>query len=70
MKHSDAAGIKEAGRDCFQSSLNRIPILPQEFRTQAGIDDQVTFVGIGKLFQIWSPARLASFQAATRDGAS
>lgn len=45
-------------------------ILPQDFRNQAGIKDQAVFVGIGELFQIWSPDRLAALQAAKRGSAS
>ena len=33
-------------------------ILPPAFREYAGITAQATFVGVGKLFQIWNPERL------------
>ncbi|HMB78042.1 MAG TPA: division/cell wall cluster transcriptional repressor MraZ [Kiloniellaceae bacterium] len=35
-------------------------ILPQAFRDFAGIADQAVFVGVGALFQIWSPEALAT----------
>jgi len=66
---SETAGIFYSLKQLAFDGEGRV-ILPQEFRSQAGIEDQVTFVGIGKLFQIWSPDRLAALQAAKRDGAS
>ena len=43
-------------------------ILPADLRQKAGIDGQATFVGVGKLFQIWSPERLAEFRAQQAGG--
>lgn len=33
--------------------------LPPELRDHAGITQQVAFVGLGRKFQVWDPARLA-----------
>jgi MraZ protein len=35
-------------------------VLPEAFVTHAGIDEQVTFVGRGGFFQIWSPEKFAA----------
>lgn len=32
-------------------------VLPEALRAHAGIDSQVTFVGLGEKFQIWEPGR-------------
>jgi MraZ protein len=44
-------------------------ILPASFRDYAAIDGAATFVGVGKLFQIWQPERLAQFKQTRRAGA-
>jgi len=41
-------------------------ILPAAFCDYAGIAEYATFVGVGKLFQIWRPERLAEYKAARR----
>ncbi len=38
-------------------------ILPAAFCDYAGIADYATFVGVGQLFQIWQPERLAEYKA-------
>ena len=43
-------------------------ILPTDLREKSAIDGQATFVGIGKLFQIWAPERLAAFRAEQAGG--
>ncbi len=40
--------------------------VPSSFREIAGITDAATFVGVGKLFQIWQPERLAEHRAQRR----
>ena len=40
--------------------------LPADLRGFAGITDKAAFVGMGKLFQIWEPGRLAAHKAAAR----
>ncbi|MGF1593615.1 MAG: division/cell wall cluster transcriptional repressor MraZ [Kiloniellaceae bacterium] len=49
-------------------STGRI-ILPEDFRVHAGIADKAAFVGMGDLFQIWEPGRLAVHKAAARQRA-
>lgn len=41
-------------------------ILPQALVEHAGIQDDVTFVGRGQMFQIWQPHAFAKHQAAAR----
>src|SRR3546814_13082082 len=40
--------------------------LPEALRAHAGIADKAAFVGMGTLFQIWEPGRLAAHKAAAR----
>ncbi|MEM7170731.1 MAG: division/cell wall cluster transcriptional repressor MraZ [Pseudomonadota bacterium] len=40
--------------------------VPASFKDIAGIEDRATFVGIGKVFQIWEPERLAEHKARNR----
>ncbi len=42
-------------------------VLPEGLRTHAGIDGQVTFVGLGEKFQIWEPRAFADRRARARD---
>ena len=41
-------------------------VLPEGLRTHAGIQGQVTFVGLGDKFQIWEPGRFAERRGAAR----
>lgn len=41
-------------------------LLPQHLRDHAGIEDFVTFVGLGGKFQLWEPGRFAAHQAKAR----
>lgn len=43
--------------------------LPEQIRAHAGITDKAAFVGMGNLFQIWEPGRLAAHKAAARQRA-
>lgn len=43
--------------------------LPETLRHHAGITDKAAFVGLGPMFQIWEPARLAEHKAAARERA-
>lgn len=47
-------------------STGRI-VLPGDLAEFAGITDQAAFVGLGKRFQIWDPARLQAHQNAARE---
>jgi transcriptional regulator MraZ len=42
-------------------------VLPEEFRTYAGIGETAVFVGQGYKFQIWEPERFAVRQRETRE---
>lgn len=41
-------------------------VLPEQLRTHAGIGGQVTFVGLGDKFQMWSPERFTERREAAR----
>lgn len=41
-------------------------VLPEQLRAHAGIVAQVTFVGLGEKFQLWSPERFAERREAAR----
>jgi len=38
-------------------------VLPEELRAHAGITDRVTFVGMGRKFQLWEPEAYETFRA-------
>lgn len=43
-------------------------VLPKSLIDHAGINDQASFVGLGKMFQIWNPDQLAKRQAKAIEG--
>jgi MraZ protein len=43
--------------------------LPESLRLHAGITDKAAFVGLGTMFQIWEPSKLAEHKAAARERA-
>jgi MraZ protein len=50
-------------------------VLPDDLKGHAHIADEVAFVGLGKMFQLWEPGRFAAHRAAAlersrRDGAT
>jgi MraZ protein len=42
-------------------------VLPQSLRAHAGVQAEVTFVGLGDKFQMWSPERFEARRAAARE---
>ena len=38
-------------------------VLPDDLKSHAHIDDQVAFVGLGKMFQMWEPGRFSAHRA-------
>ena len=42
-------------------------VLPQSLRAHAGIGDQITFVGLGDKFQMWSPERFDERRSKARE---
>lgn len=42
-------------------------VLPEALRAHAGIDGQVTFVGLGDKFQMWEPGRFAERRERARN---
>ncbi len=42
-------------------------VLPEALRVHAGIDGQVTFVGLGDKFQMWEPGRFAERRERARN---
>ena len=51
-----------AGVDLSFDKDGRV-VLPEELRAYAGIGHQVTFVGLGRKFQIWEPSAYEAFHA-------
>ncbi len=51
-------------------------VLPEDLKGHAHIDDEVAFVGLGKMFQLWEPGRFTRHRAESarrrsrRDGAT
>ena len=43
-------------------------ILPERLIVLAGIGDRAVFVGIGRVFQIWSPERRGAWQSGASEG--
>ena len=41
-------------------------VLPESLRTHAGIQSQITFVGLGEKFQMWEPGRFEERRTAAR----
>jgi MraZ protein len=44
-------------------------VLPGELKEHAHIDDEVAFVGLGTMFQMWEPSRFRSHRAEVRERA-
>ena len=42
-------------------------VLPEELKDHADITDEVAFVGLGTMFQMWEPGRFKSHRAEARD---
>jgi MraZ protein len=42
-------------------------ILPEDLKEHAHITDEVAFVGLGAMFQLWDPSRFAEHRAAARE---
>ncbi len=42
-------------------------VLPERLKEHAGIGDEVAFVGLGAMFQLWDPARYEEHRAAVRE---
>lgn len=67
--HDDlATTIFSESQQLAFDSTGRIQ-LPEGLRAHAGITDKAAFVGMGTLFQVWEPGRLAAHKAAARQRA-
>lgn len=42
-------------------------VLPDDLKSHAQIGDEVAFVGLGKMFQMWEPGRFTRHRAAARE---
>ena len=42
-------------------------VLPDDLKEHARIDSEVTFVGLGKMFQMWEPSRFTRYRAEARE---
>ena len=70
LNQSSAGSVAPIFYDLHQLAFDgdgRI-LLPADLRQHAGLDGQATFVGVGKLFQIWDPERLSSYRAKLTGG--
>ena len=45
-------------------------VLPEGLRRHAGVEGQITFVGLGDKFQMWEPARFEARRAKAREQAN
>ena len=42
-------------------------VLPDDLKSHASIEDEVAFVGLGKMFQMWEPGRFTRHRVAARE---
>lgn len=61
--HDDKAFAVLSMTQLLQRDANGRVVLPAEFIAHAGIKDRVTFVGMGRKFQIWNTDTFAPIQA-------
>ncbi|KON63755.1 protein MraZ [Komagataeibacter europaeus] len=67
--HDDLATALYADAYPFEADKEGRILLPESLRTYAGLTDQVTFMGLGRTFQIWDPQAAAQRRAAARERA-
>jgi MraZ protein len=67
--HDDMAASLYADAHEIEPDKEGRVLLPDELVAHAGLGDSVTFMGLGRIFQIWEPAAAAAFKAAARERA-
>ncbi|RFD20284.1 transcriptional regulator MraZ [Komagataeibacter melaceti] len=67
--HDDLATALYADAYPFETDREGRILLPETLRAHAGLTDQVTFMGLGRTFQIWDPQAAEQRRAAARASA-
>ena len=65
-RRDDLALVFADSRSLPMDGEGRI-VLPEDLKNHAQIDDQVAFVGLGKMFQMWEPGRFTRHRVAARE---
>jgi MraZ protein len=65
-RRDDLALVFADSRSLQMDGEGRI-VLPDDLKRQAHIEDEVAFVGLGKMFQMWEPSRFARNRAEARE---
>jgi MraZ protein len=66
----DLAATIYAGACRLEADKDGRVMLPDEMIAHANLGESVTFLGLGRMFQIWEPAAATAFQAAARERAN
>jgi len=64
--HDDLATALYADAYPFEADREGRILLPESLRGHAGLTDQVTFMGLGRTFQIWNPQAAEERRTAAR----
>ncbi|GAN86738.1 division/cell wall cluster transcriptional repressor MraZ [Komagataeibacter intermedius] len=67
--HDDLATALYADAYPFEADKEGRILLPETLRTYAGLTDQVTFMGLGRTFQIWDPQAALARRTTARERA-
>ncbi|NHO32192.1 division/cell wall cluster transcriptional repressor MraZ [Acetobacter fallax] len=65
-EHDDLAAALYADAYPIDSDREGRIIIPEFLREHAGIGDEVSFMGLGRIFQIWEPAAAAQRRSEAR----
>ena len=65
-RHDDLSLVFADTRSLQIDGEGRI-VLPDDLKGHAHIEDEVAFVGLGKMFQLWEPGRFTRHRAAARE---
>ncbi len=67
--HDDMAASLYADAYPIEPDKEGRVMLPEALAAHAGLGDLVTFMGLGRIFQIWEPGAAVAFKAAARERA-
>ncbi len=65
-RHDDLALVFADSKSLQIDGEGRI-VLPDDLKEHAHIDDEVAFVGLGRMFQLWEPGRFTRHRAEARE---
>ena len=68
-EHDDLAATLYSDAYPVETDKEGRIVLPDELKAHAGLADSVTFMGLGRIFQIWEPSAAESRRAEARDRA-